>query len=529
MSDQQKDPRNFGRRPAPRPVSHTSGERNFAKPAGERKPGERPFAKPAGEHKPGEHTFARPAAPHKPGERAFARPAAPRRQAPHGDGLAARRVAFRVLHEVAENGAYAALALDRELTRSGLSPADRRLASSLVYDTLENQLRLDWALKDFMRKDDTDMKLRVILRLGACQLLLYDKIPASAAVNTAVSLCKDAGMPGLAGVCNAILRGLDRDRASIVYPDPQQEPAQYLSVMYSLPLWLVERLMAAYGYDTAAAIAAYRQRDAGITLRPNLTTLNGSAFEKLLDRKVWQWEKGLAPDAYIIHGAADISRDADFQAGRFSIQSQSSMFAALAIETRPGMQLLDVCAAPGGKTCYLAERLNGTGRVQSWDLHPHRVKLIEAQARRLRLDNVRPMARDATVFREELERTMDAVLLDAPCSGTGVMAGKPDVKYRVTAEDVDALAATQQALLEACCRYVKPGGQLVYSTCSILPEENALQLRRFLENHPDFTLLPLPDSFPAALRQRYGAEGLQLLPHRDHLDGFFIARMGRKP
>lgn len=513
MSDQQKDPRNFGRRPAPRPVSHTSGERNFAKPAGERKPGERSFAKPAGEHKPG--------------ERAFARPAAPRRQAPHGDGLAARRVAFRVLHEVAENGAYAALALDRELTRSGLSPADRRLASSLVYDTLENQLRLDWALKDFMRKDDTDMKLRIILRLGACQLLLYDKIPASAAVNTAVSLCKDAGMPGLAGVCNAILRGLDR--ASIVYPDPQQEPAQYLSVMYSLPLWLVERLMAAYGHDTAAAIAAYRQRDAGITLRPNLTTLNGSAFEKLLDRKVWQWEKGLAPDAYIIHGAADISRDADFQAGRFSIQSQSSMFAALAIETRPGMQLLDVCAAPGGKTCYLAERLNGTGRVQSWDLHPHRVKLIEAQARRLRLDNVRPMARDATVFREELERTMDAVLLDAPCSGTGVMAGKPDVKYRVTAEDVDALAATQQALLEACCRYVKPGGQLVYSTCSILPEENALQLRRFLENHPDFTLLPLPDSFPAALRQRYGAEGLQLLPHRDHLDGFFIARMGRKP
>ena len=430
---------------------------------------------------------------------------------------------------MAENGAYAALALDRELTRSGLSPADRRLASSLVYDTLENQLRLDWALKDFMRKDDTDMKLRIILRLGACQLLLYDKIPASAAVNTAVSLCKDAGMPGLAGVCNAILRGLDRDRESIVYPDPEGEPAQYLSVMYSLPLWLVERLMAAYGHDTAAAIAAYRQRDAGITLRPNLTTLNGSAFEKLLDRKVWQWEKGLAPDAYIIHGAADISRDADFQAGRFSIQSQSSMFAALAIETRPGMQLLDVCAAPGGKTCYLAERLNGTGRVQSWDLHPHRVKLIEAQARRLRLDNVRPMARDATVFREELERTMDAVLLDAPCSGTGVMAGKPDVKYRVTAEDVDALAATQQALLEACCRYVKPGGQLVYSTCSILPEENALQLRRFLENHPDFTLLPLPDSFPAALRQRYGAEGLQLLPHRDHLDGFFIARMGRKP
>ena len=250
MSDQQKDPRNFGRRPEPRPVSHTSGERNFAKPAGERKPGERNFAKPAADRKPGERTFARPAAP--------------RRQAPHGDGLAARRAAFHVLCEVAENGAYAAPGpgpgADPQRPEPGGSPPG--LQPGVRH--LENQLRLDWALKDFMRKDDTDMKLRVILRLGACQLLLYDKIPASAAVNTAVSLCKDAGMPGLAGVCNAILRGLDRDRASIVYPDPQQEPAQYLSVMYSLPLWLVERLMAAYGHDTAAAIAAYRQRDAGI-------------------------------------------------------------------------------------------------------------------------------------------------------------------------------------------------------------------------------------------------------------------------
>ena len=261
------------------------------------------------------------------------------------------------------------------------------------------------------------------------------------------------------------------------------------------------------------------------TLLNALTGLGVDVYK----RQVWQWEKGLAPDAYIVHGAADIARDADFQAGRFSIQSQSSMFAALAIQTRPGMQALDVCAAPGGKTCYLAERLNGTGRVQSWDLHPHRVKLIEAQARRLRLDNVRPMARDATILREDLAGTMDAVLLDAPCSGTGVMAGKPDVKYRVTPQDVEALTKTQQALLETCCRYVRPGGQLVYSTCSILPEENALQLRRFLDGHPEFALLPLPESFPDALRQRYGENGLQLLPHRDHLDGFFIARMGRKP
>ena len=527
--------RRYGKPAAP------AGERRYGKPAapaGERrygKPtapaGERRYGKPAAPA--GERRYGKPAAPA--GERRYGRPAAPAGErrygkpaAPMADGLAARRAAYRVLCEVTEQGAYAALALDRQLTRSGLSMADRHLAASLVYDTLDNLLRLDWALKGFLQKEDTDPRLRNILRLGACQLLLYDKIPESAAVNTAVSLCKDAGMEGLSGVCNGVLRSLIRGREEIVYPDEQAEPEQFLSVMYSLPLWLAKRLIEAYGYPVARDIAAYRQRDAGVTLRPNLTQLDHAAFEQLLGRKVWQWNRGQAPDAYVIHGAADIARDTDFLSGRFSIQSESSMFAALALAVRPGMQVLDVCAAPGGKTCYLAERMNGTGRVQSWDLHPHRVKLIEAQARRLGLDNVRPMARDATVLREDLVGTLDAVLLDAPCSGTGVMAGKPDVKYRLTPEGVEELCAIQQKLLETCSRYVRPGGQLVYSTCSLLPEENAEQLSAFLTAHPEFELQPLPDCFPQHLRDHAGEAGLQILPCRDGLEGFFIARMRRK-
>ena len=503
-----------GERRYGKPVPHADGERRFGKPA-PHADGERRYGKPA-PHADGERRFGKPA-PHTDGERRFAKPA------PVNDGLAARRAAYRVLCEVTENGAYAALALDRQLTRSGLSTADRHLAASLVYDTLDNQMRLDWALSKFLQKEDTEPKLRIILRLGACQILLYDKIPESAAVNTAVSLCKDAGLEGLSGVCNAILRNLIRGRDEIVYPDETQEPEKFLSVMFS-----VRQLIADYGYPTAKAIVSYRQREAGATLRPNLMQLDHAAFEKLLNSKVWKWEKGQAPDAYIVHGAADLAQDADFQSGRFSIQSESSMFAALALTVRPGMQVLDVCAAPGGKTCYLAERMNGTGRVQSWDLHPHRVRLIEAQARRLHLDNVRPMARDATALRDELVQTMDAVLLDAPCSGTGVMAGKPDVKYRVTAEGVAELAETQRKLLDTCCQYVKRGGQLVYSTCSLLPEENAQQLHAFLERHPEFELLPLPETFPAHLRDHAGADGLQILPCRDGLDGFFIALMRRK-
>ena len=520
--------RRFGK-PAPhadserrygKPAPHADGERRFGKPA-PHTDSERRYGKPAAPHANGERRYSKPA-PHADGERRFGNPA------PVNDGLAARRAAYRVLCEVTENGAYAALALDRQLTRSGLSTADRHLAASLVYDTLDNQMRLDWALSKFLQKEDTEPKLRIILRLGACQILLYDKIPESAAVNTAVSLCKDAGLEGLSGVCNAILRNLIRSRDEIVYPDETQEPEKFLSVMFSVPEWLVRQLIADYGYPTAKAIVSYRQREAGATLRPNLMQLDHAAFEKLLNSKVWKWEKGQAPDAYIVHGAADLAQDADFQSGRFSIQSESSMFAALALTVRPGMQVLDVCAAPGGKTCYLAERMNGTGRVQSWDLHPHRVRLIEAQARRLHLDNVRPMARDATALRDELVQTMDAVLLDAPCSGTGVMAGKPDVKYRVTAEGVAELAETQRKLLDTCCQYVKRGGQFVYSTCSLLPEENAQQLHAFLERHPEFELLPLPETFPAHLRDHAGADGLQILPCRDGLDGFFIALMRRK-
>ena len=171
--------------------------------------------------------------------------------------------------------------------------------------------------------------------------------------------------------------------------------------------------------------------------------------------------------------------------------------------------------------------MEGAGRVYAWDVHEHRVTLIRAMARRLRLENVRPVMRDATILKEELCATMDAVLLDAPCSGLGVMDNKPDIKYRATAESVAELTDIQKKLLDCCCQYVKRGGTLVYSTCSILPEENEKQVARFLAEHPDFEIAPLPDEIDQRFRSRYTANGLQLLPHRDGVEGFFIARMHR--
>lgn len=482
-----------------------------------------------GTYHPGTSGDRRPYAAHQGhAPRRFDQRTAPvKKPAPVVEGLPARRVALSVLRDVTENGAYASLSLDKHLTGSGLNPADRRLAARLTYDTLERLLTIDHALSQVMAKPDTDIKLRNVLRLGACQILFEDRIPDSAATNTAVALCKEIGMEGLAGVCNGILRSLVRQKDALRWPDEATEPVKARSVRYSTPEWLVERLTADWGVETADALIKPGQQAAYITVRPNLTRMDDAAFDELLEKKVWQKEPGRAPHARRISGMADVARDADFLAGQFSIQGESSMLACMAVAPRRGMQVLDACAAPGGKACLLAEMMGGTGRVQAWELHEHRTALIAAQARRLGLENVRPMTRDASKHREELDGTMDAVLLDAPCSGLGVMADKPDVKYRVTAESVAELTALQAQLLDAVAPYVKEGGTLVYSTCSVLKAENEAQAEAFLQRHPEFECVPLPESIPAELRARE-AVGLQLMPHVDGVGGFYICRMRRK-
>ena len=442
------------------------------------------------------------------------------------EGLAARRLALKVIRQVTEEGAYASLSLDSVLKSCGLNGADRRLVSRLTYDTLDHLIYLDWALAQVMAKPDTDIKLKNILRLGACQILMEDRIPESAATNLCVQLCAELGMPGLKGVCNGILRNLARKKHTLTLPDSKEDPEKAASIKYSVPEWIYRKLREDYG-DDADSILSYRNPENGWTLRPNLTKLNDDAFEQLLAKKIWKKEKTDLPHTWRITGAMDISRDADYLAGNFSIQSGGSILICLAVDVKRGQQILDCCAAPGGKTCCLAEIMNGTGRIQAWDLHEHRVELIAAQARRLGLENIRPMLRDATKYREDLQGKMDAVLLDAPCSGLGFLAEKPDLKIRVNEENVQKLTELQAKLLDTVCKYVKPGGTLVYSTCSILKDENERQAEHFLQCHPEFTEIPLPEVIPEKYRKRR-ERGLQLLEHRDGLEGFYLIRMRKK-
>ena len=509
-----------------------TSSRTPARPSrpGERGAGPRPASGgPRREHGPANGNngrFAKKQTEVHTGKPAFRRPA-PARPAADAPSSISRRVALEIFQDVVRKDAYAALSLDERLKNANMTQLDKRFCASIVYRTIENLIRIDYALSFFL-KDAESLEPTVmdILRISACQLLFHDRIPENAIVDEAVKLTRGAGLEGLTGLTNAVLRSMVRGKDDIKWPE-KSEGARYLSIMYSVPLWLAEKLMAAYSDQEAEKICAYRSDAHYTVIRPNLMRLNDAQFEALLQKKVWEVEKGRAPHAYRVRLASDIARDADYFAGNFSIQGESSMLAAQALDVKRGMQALDCCAAPGGKTAYLAETMAGTGRVYAWDVHEHRVTLIRAMMKRLQLENIRPVVRDAAVLREDLTGTMDAVLLDAPCSGLGVMDGKPDIKLRVTPESVNELTEIQEKLLDTCCRYVKRGGTLVYSTCSVLPEENGEQIRRFLAAHPEFSLIPLPDSIPDTFRSQYTETGLQLLPHRDQVEGFFIARMRR--
>ncbi len=443
--------------------------------------------------------------------------------------LAPRRVALETLLDVSRGGAYASLALDKRLSQAAFGARDRAFATRLVYGTLENRLTLDWRIDQCLQGNkDIEQTVREILRMGAYQLFYMDRVPDMAAVDESVSLTRAMGFEPLTGLTNAVLRGMLRGRDGVVWPKPQDDPELYLSVMFSAPRELARLLMDAYGEHGALEILRYRPRERFIAVRANGLRCDVERLSALLREEGFRIEPGLAPGTLRVYGAGDLTRLRAFQNGLFTIQGESSVLAARATGAGPGQTVLDACAAPGGKTAVMSEMMRDTGRVYAWDTHAHRVELIRGTANRLKLENVRPAVRDASAPRSELAMTLDAALVDAPCSGTGVMLEKPDVKYRVSREGVESLRATQAAILDAVAPMVKPGGALVYSTCSVLPQENEEQVRAFLDRHPEYEAERLGEELPAPLREHEGDCGLQLLAHRDGIDGFYLCRMRRR-
>jgi 16S rRNA (cytosine967-C5)-methyltransferase len=429
--------------------------------------------------------------------------------------------------DVTASGAYSTLALDEHLRTSRIDPQDKRLATSIFYTTLENRLKLQYVLKQFVERMP-DREIGCVLHIAAAQLLLMDKMPDYAVVDAAAEQARALNREPYVALVNGALRSLirARDAGEIRWPD-RSDPLNYLSVMHSLPEPLAARLIRDYGLEEAERIIAYRPEVRTETVRPNLNQMDAAAFEEFARRKGWNLEKATADNAWHITRPGDLTGDPDYKAGLYSVQGEGSMLAAYALEPKRAGNYLDACAAPGGKSALIAEMMQLTGRVQSWDVHEHRVELIQNTKKRLGLDSLRPAHRDAAVHREDLDATFDGVLIDAPCSGLGVMHDKPDIKYRVTEADLDSLTELQKRILDACAPYVAVGGLLVYATCTILKDENERQVRSFLINHPEFEPEMSRAYLPESLKPLTVDGMVQLQAYQWNAEGFFIARMRR--
>lgn len=422
--------------------------------------------------------------------------------------MTARQAALKILDAVIKDHTYLHLAL-KKVSLPELR--EQRLAAALVNTVLENLFRLDYVLGKFIRLKKTDPAVLNILRLGAAQILFMQGIPAHAAVSESVKLA--AARPRLKGLVNAVLRRLLREKDSLTYPDLAQAPAEYLHIFYSYPLWICRRFISDYGLEEAEKLVSYQGAQDVIRIRLTDRCPNPRAYEPGI----------YLDDAARLHGSPRLDSREDYSDGAITAQSESSMLCVRAAHIRPPDRVLDLCAAPGGKTAYAAQ-LAREGHVTACDLHPHRVSLIRETAERLHLENVEAMVHDARQLRREWTGVFDIVMVDAPCSALGLLYRKPDIKIFKQEEDLYALQRIQRDILSCAARYVAPGGTLIYSTCTIDRLENEENARWFLCAHPEFAAGALGAYLPGRLGERAQGGMIQLLPPRDDIDGFFIAR-----
>jgi len=451
-----------------------------------------------------------------------------------GGPTLARQIAVRVLERVERVRAFADLTLHHALASTELSGADRALATEIVYGTLRWRGRIDYVLGHVLDRDLVKLEPMVasILRAGAYQLLFADRIPASAAVDESVRCARALGAERATGLVNAVLRRLARDHVGIPVPSLERDPHGHLVHALSLPPWIAERWLERFPPEEAAALARASNEPARVTIRTNrLRTTRDALIAGLRARSIEAAPCAMAPDGIALGRGSAPHRDDAFVAGECTVQDEASQLVVELLDPQPGERVLDLCSAPGTKATAIAERVGPRGRVVACDRHRGRLRLVARDARRLGLDSIEVVLRDGTEALDDLvpdgSAGFDRVLVDAPCSGLGSLRRNPDARWRVRPADVDALADLQRRLLDRAASVVRPGGVLVYSTCTLLPEENERQAEGFAERHPEFARCArrdLPTSLTPALRD----DGtLECLPHVHGTDGFFAVRFVR--
>ncbi|ODP26970.1 16S rRNA (cytosine(967)-C(5))-methyltransferase [Paenibacillus nuruki] len=435
----------------------------------------------------------------------------------------AREVALEVLTAVEEEGSYSNLVLNQMLNRIRLERADIGLATELVYGTISRLNTIDYFLGQFVAKGLNKLQpwVRNLLRFSFYQIYYLDRIPAHAAVNEAVNIAKRRGHQGISGMVNGVLRNVIRRREELVIP--QDLPAaKRISLQHSFPEWMVARWIKQYDEATAEQICISNNEAPSVSIRVNTHRTSRTAMLELLQSEGYEVEiSPLSPDGILVHGGGNMALTSWYQEGLISVQDESSMLVAEAVQVQAGMNVLDCCAAPGGKSVHLAEKMNNNGHIVANDIHEHKRQLVDDQAERLQLSIIETTVGDALTLAERYPAgSFDRILLDAPCSGLGVIRRKPDLKWNKSMADIKEIVQLQKQLLQNMSTLLKPDGILVYSTCTIERSENEAIVESFLHQNKQFEVVPF-----APITTNHATTGVQILPQDFHSDGFYIAAL----
>lgn len=441
-----------------------------------------------------------------------------------------RGMALDCVLSVMEEGELSHLAIRRSLDRGRhLEKRERAFFSRLCQGTIERCIEIDYVIGCYSKVKVAKLKpvVRGILRISIYQLLYMD-IPASAVCNEAVKLAKKRGYNGLSGFVNGVLRNISRSGGRM--PEKKDGLKNYLSIYYSQPLWIVERFLERYGVKKAEEIfSAFLNDNDGIFVRCNTSKASCDDIIGMLKSQEVAVKKNTEINCALnISGFDRVDRLNAFLSGYIQVQDLSSMLVGMVSGIKKDDFIIDLCAAPGGKSCHAADLLNGSGSVVSCDLTDEKLHLIKDNAERSRFGNIIIKKNDARVFRSEWEGKADVVLADLPCSGLGVIGKKCDIKYKTKKEDIESLAKLQRQILSVSYRYLKRGGRLIYSTCTISPEENEENVNWMIEKLP-LKPVSVEADLPQALRGTTGEQGfIQILPGESNMDGFFISAFIRE-
>jgi 16S rRNA (cytosine967-C5)-methyltransferase len=429
----------------------------------------------------------------------------------------------KLLNRVERSDAYLDRLLEAEMRSTDMNELDKGLMNEIVTGVIRWQSKIDWVLTGFFHGNFTkaETNIKNALRVALYQILFLDKIPHSAAVNESVEFIKRLRGQKVGDLVNAILRNILRNVENIRYPDPKEDRIQHLAVIESHPYWLVKRWVERFGYDEAKSLLAANNRRPDLTLRVNRLKIDFNYFLSQLDHHQVQFSRSSYLDFFVrVRHMSGIGGSEMFRQGFFVVQDESAGLAVQLLDPKPGDRVLDMCAAPGGKTTFIGELMKNMGEVVAVDRYETRLNLVKTACQRLGIANAHFITADAGTLQTQ---PADRVLVDAPCSGLGVLAKKPDAKWKREPEDLVRLVLLQASILENAMAHVKPGGVLVYSTCTTEPEENMMLVKSALATHPEFTIENAGQFVKPEVVHQDGY--IETFPNKHGMDGAFAIRL----